>query len=75
MADSGARSGALSALSTMVQVEPRPTKREWLEAYMNGLERSQFNGSVDIRLTYRNGAISLLIPTVKADAGPERASL
>ncbi len=39
---------------------------------MDGLERSRYTGSVDIRLTYRNGDIALLIPTVKPDAAPER---
>ena len=56
----------------MVQAEQKPTKREWLKAYMDGLERSRYTGSVDIRLTYRNGDIALLIPTVKPDAVPER---
>ena len=39
----------------MVQAEQRPTKREWLNAYMDGLERSRYTGAVDILLTYRNG--------------------
>jgi hypothetical protein len=56
----------------VVQAEQKPTKREWLKAYMDGLERSRYTGSVDIRLTYRNGDIALLILTVKPDAAPER---
>lgn len=56
----------------MVQAEQRPTKREWLNAYMDGLERSRYTGAVDILLTYRNGDIALLISTVKPDAAPER---
>lgn len=35
---------------------------------MDGLERSRYTGSVDIRLTYRDGDITLLIPTVKDSA-------
>jgi hypothetical protein len=48
----------------VVQAEQKPTKREWLKAY----ERSRYTGSVDIRLTYRNGDIALLILTVKPDS-------
>lgn len=51
----------------MGQAEPRPTKREWLKAYMDGLERSRFTGSVEVRLTYCNGDITLVITTVKDD--------
>jgi len=58
----------------MAEAEKGPTKREWLAAYMDGLERSRFSGSVDIRLTYRNGEIAFLLPTVKPDAGPEGVS-
>lgn len=56
----------------MVPTEPRPTKCEWLKAYMDGLERSRHTGSVDIRLTYRDGAIALLILTVKPNAATDR---
>jgi hypothetical protein len=56
----------------MVQAHQRPTKREWLKAYMDGLERSRHNGSVEIRLTYRDGAVALLILTVKPDAATEQ---
>jgi hypothetical protein len=49
----------------MGQTEHRPTKREWLKAYMDGLERSRYTGSVEVRLTYRGGDITLVITTVK----------
>jgi hypothetical protein len=32
---------------------------------MDGLERSRYTGSVEVRLTYRGGDITLVITTVK----------
>ncbi len=56
----------------MGQTEHRPTKREWLKAYMDGLERSRYTGSVEVRLTYCNGEITLVITTVKDDSARVR---
>jgi hypothetical protein len=39
---------------------------------MDGLEQSRYSGSVDIRLTYRDGDITLLLPTVKDDTAPAK---
>ena len=44
------------------RVNPKPTKREWVKAYLDGLERSEFTGFVDLRLTFNGGGISRVIP-------------
>ena len=39
---------------------------------MDGLERSRYTGSVEVRLTYCNGEITLVITTVKDDTARVR---
>ena len=39
-----------------------PSKREWIEAFLDGLQESGYTGFVDLRLTYNGGGISRVIP-------------
>ncbi len=46
-----------------------PTKREWLTAWLDGLERTAFTGTVSLTLRLEQGAIARL--TVKEDRTEE----
>lgn len=41
---------------------PRPSKREWLEAFINGLERSQYTGEVLVIAHFNKGELTKVRP-------------
>jgi len=46
----------------------RPTKREWIAAYLLGLEKSGYTGRVELILDFNKGGITRLIP-MKQEGG------
>jgi hypothetical protein len=40
----------------------RPTKREWIAAYLADLEKTGYSGRVQITLEFNKGGITKLVP-------------
>jgi hypothetical protein len=62
------RTAAGGGRDTM-ETERRPTKVEWIAAYLTGLERSGYTGHVALRVTYNNGSIVWAAPLLEEKAG------
>jgi hypothetical protein len=48
----------------------RPTKREWLEAWLNGLEKTAFTGKVLPELHYNLGHLTRIVPLKEEPIAP-----
>lgn len=40
----------------------RPSKREWIEQYLLGLEKSGYTGRVELTIDFNKGGITRLMP-------------
>lgn len=40
----------------------RPTKREWIAAYLLGLEKSGYSGRVELTIEFNHGGITRVVP-------------
>jgi len=48
-------------------MDARVAKREWLEEWLHGLEKSSFTGRIDITIDMNKGGITRLIPMRQED--------
>jgi len=50
---------------------PRPTKREWIAAYLAGLEKTGYSGRVQLTIEFNNGGISKATTLREEELGPK----
>lgn len=49
----------------------RPSKREWLEAYIRGLESSRYTGEVLVLAHFNNGELTKVRPLMEDKAAKQ----